>query len=158
MHIRFAEKKDIPTILRLLQQIGQVHHNGRPDLFRAEAQKYDAQDLELVLSDPERPIFVADQEGQVLGYGFCVVQIHQGDPVRMDGRNLYIDDLCVDAAARSQHIGTALYDHIVSFAREIGCRSVTLNVWAFNESALRFYEKRGLKPQKIVMESILEEN
>ena len=59
---------------------------------------------------------------------------------------------------RGQHIGTALYDHILAYARRIHCRSVTLNVWAFNESALRFYEKRGLKPQKIVMESILEEN
>ena len=158
MHIRFAEKKDIPSILRLLQQIGQVHHNGRPDLFRAEAQKYDAGDLEAVLTDPDRPIFVAEVNGEVLGYGFCMVQTYSGDPVRMDGKNLYIDDLCVDETARGQHIGTALYDHILAYARRIHCRSVTLNVWAFNESALRFYEKRGLKPQKIVMESILEEN
>ena len=42
MEIRFAEKKDIPGILELLRQVGKVHHDGRPDLFRPDAQKYDA--------------------------------------------------------------------------------------------------------------------
>ena len=35
------------------------------------------------------------------------------------------------------------------------CRRVTLNVWCGNDSAMRFYEKRGLKPRNIHMETIL---
>ena len=35
------------------------------------------------------------------------------------------------------------------------CYNVTLNVWACNESARKFYEKCGLKPQKYGMETIL---
>ena len=42
MEIRFAEIKDIPGILALLRQVGQVHHQGRPDIFRKGAQKYGA--------------------------------------------------------------------------------------------------------------------
>ena len=42
MDIRFAIKEDIPGILELLRQVGRVHHEGRPDLFRNNAQKYDA--------------------------------------------------------------------------------------------------------------------
>ena len=33
--------------------------------------------------------------------------------------------------------------------------NVTLNVWSLNESAMKFYEKCGLKSQKIGMETIL---
>lgn len=157
MKIRLAKKRDIPAILNLLRQVGQVHHQGRPDLFRGGAQKYDESDLVSLLSDPDRPVFVAEEDGKVLGYGFCILQTIQNDPVRTDSKGLYIDDLCVDEAARGCRIGTALYEHIRTYAKAAGCGSVTLNVWAFNENALGFYEKQGLRPQKIVMESILEE-
>ena len=40
MEIRFAKPQDVPGIIKLLQQVGRVHHEGRPDLFRATAQKY----------------------------------------------------------------------------------------------------------------------
>ena len=36
-----------------------------------------------------------------------------------------------------------------------GCYNLTLNVWTLNTGAMRFYEKCGLVPQKIGMESIL---
>lgn len=41
MEIRFAENRDIPGMINLLLQVGEVHHRIRPDLFRAGAQKYD---------------------------------------------------------------------------------------------------------------------
>ena len=34
--------------------------------------------------------------------------------------------------------------------------NVTLNVWHLNESALKFYEKCGMKPLKICMEKIMD--
>ena len=59
MNIVMAEKKHIPGMLRLLAQVGQVHHVGRPDLFRDGAIKYDAQELEALLEDESCPIFIA---------------------------------------------------------------------------------------------------
>jgi len=48
-----------------------------------------------------------------------------------------------------------LYDAVLAFAKEHDCYNVTLNVWSCNKSAMRFYEKCGLKPQKVGMEVIL---
>ncbi|MDE5678973.1 MAG: GNAT family N-acetyltransferase, partial [Lachnospiraceae bacterium] len=72
-----------------------------------------------------------------------------------DMTTLYIDDLCVDENLRGRHVGRALYEAVLAFARTQGCYNVTLNVWSCNESALRFYEACGLKPQKVGMEVIL---
>ena len=47
------------------------------------------------------------------------------------------------------------YDKVVKYAKEIGCYNLTLNVWSCNESAQKFYERQGLKPQKTTMETIL---
>ena len=156
MAIRTAQEKDIPRLLALLTQVDMVHHGGRPDLFRGPATKYTELELRELLKDGRRPIFVwTDENDTVMGYAFCIFQRHIGDHVLTDILTLYIDDLCVDETARGRHIGTQLYEHVLSFAREKGCYNVTLNVWAFNEDALAFYRKRGLRPQKIGMEKIL---
>ena len=158
MEIRFAQIEDIPGILRLLRQVGQVHHEGRPDIFREGAQKYGASQVIAMLNKPGTPIFVAAQEEKVLGYCFCFVKEHAKDPVIADHTELYIDDLCIDKACRGQRIGRKLYDAACRYARQRGCYNVTLNVWSCNESAMKFYERCGLKPQKVGMELILEEN
>lgn len=155
MRIRRAEERDLPAIDRLLLQVLTVHHNGRPDLFKENCRKYTDGELRGLLRDESRPILVAENGGEVVGYAFCVFQQHRNDNILTDIRTLYLDDLCVDEASRGEHVGTALYEAVLALARENGCYNVTLNVWSCNESALRFYEKRGLKPQKIGMEKIL---
>jgi ribosomal protein S18 acetylase RimI-like enzyme len=158
MKIRFATEADIPGMIDLLQQVGEVHHRIRPDLFRSGAQKYDEAALKALLADPSRPILIADAEGQVAGYCFCIFQETKGDSVLCDRKVLYIDDLCVDERCRGQGIAGALYEKTCAFARRSGCRAVTLNVWCGNDGAMKFYEKMGMKPQKIGMETILEES
>lgn len=155
MEIRFADSRDIPGMIDLLQQVGEVHHKIRPDLFRSGAQKYDEAALEELLRDPDRPILAAVEDGKLLGYCFCVIETTENHPVLMDDRTLYIDDLCVDEACRGRHVGKLLYEKACAYAKEIGCRSITLNVWCGNHSAMAFYEKQGLKPRKICMEAIL---
>jgi ribosomal protein S18 acetylase RimI-like enzyme len=155
MEISLAGKTDIDGINRLLRQVLDIHHAGRPDLFRVGAKKYTDAQLEALFCDPDRPIFLAKSEnGEVLGYAFCILQ-QIGNEILTDIRSLYIDDLCVDETVRGQKIGKALYDHVCAYAKAIGCYNVTLNVWACNESARRFYEKLGMQIQKIGMETIL---
>lgn len=157
MEIRFAGAQDVPGILSLLRQVGQVHHQGRPDIFRAGAQKYGASQVLGMLDKSLTPIFVAVEANKVLGYGFCQIKAYENDPVIADHTELYIDDLCVDESCRGKHVGSAIYKQICRYAKMRGCSSITLNVWSCNESAMRFYEKLGLRPQKVGMEMLLNE-
>ena len=157
MEIRLATVNEIPGMIGLLQQVGEVHHQIRPDLFRSGAQKYSESDLAQLLQDETRPIFGAVDNGRLLGYCFCIIEEVKDNPVLCDTKTLYIDDLCVDEACRGQGIATKLYDHACGYARSIGCASVTLNVWCGNDNAMRFYESRGMKPRKIYMEASLED-
>ena len=153
--IRHAQPKDIPQIGNLLTQVNLVHYTGRPDIFKP-ARKYTDEELIAILSDSDRPILVWTDENDVTcGYAFCVFQQHKNSNLMTDIKTLYIDDLCVDENMRGKHIGKELFEAVVAFAKENGCYNLTLNVWSCNESALRFYEKCGLLPQKIGMEKIL---
>lgn len=156
MTIRRGQETDIAGINKLLKQVLMVHHYGRPDLFKADTKKYTDEQLKEILKCDEKPVFVAvDENNDVLGYSFCVMQQHIGDNVLTDIKTLYIDDLCVDEDKRGMHIGKNLYEYVLEYAKGQGCYNVTLNVWSCNEKAMGFYEKCGLTPQKIGMEKIL---
>lgn len=156
MLIRQADSHDINGLHVLLRQVLDIHHDIRPDLFKPGATKYSDAQLEIILKDETRPVFVAvNEKDQVLGYCFCVHQQHKNDPILTPIKTLYIDDLCVDQNCRHQNIGKQLYEYVLAYARDNDYYNVTLNVWAGNDSAKAFYEKLGLKPQKYGMEVIL---
>lgn len=158
MEIRLAAAKDIPGILALLQQVGQVHHDIRPDIFRPDCQKYDESALLEILRDPNRPIFVAVKGSFVAGYCFCVLRDYRGSATSTGRLEIYIDDLCVDAGFRGQNVAKTLYDHTCRYAKDLGCAFVSLNVWCGNDRAQRFYEKMGMKARSITMEVSLEDS
>ena len=155
MNIRRAEEKDMDALEKLLKQVLTVHHTIRPDLFKPGAQKYTRSELKELIRDDARPIFVAEDESGVLGYCFTIFEQHTGSNILTDVKSLYIDDLCVDENARGKGVGSALYSYACDFAKASGCYNVTLNVWAGNDDAMKFYEGRGLTPQKVGMEHIL---
>ena len=152
--IRRAEIKDISGIISLLHQVNMVHHVLRPDLFKPYTTKYNEQELEALIGDDNKPIFVFDN-GEVLGHAFCMITEVKGDKLLQDIKTLYIDDICVDENARGKHVGKALYEHVRDYAQSIGCNNITLNVWDGNDAALSFYRNMGMKVQKTTMEIVL---
>ena len=144
--IRRARKEDIKRIIELLHQVNMVHHVLRPDLFKPHTTKYNEQELEGLLGDDSKPIFVCDEGGMVWGYAFCQVSEVKD--------HLLLQDI-VDEVARGRHVGKSLYEHVVSYARSIGCDHITLNVWEGNTPALRFSQSMGMQVQKTTMEVIL---
>ena len=159
--IRRAEIKDISGIISLLHQVNMVHHVLRPDLFKPHTTKYNEQELEVLIGDDSKPIFVYDaesprsnggmasargqEESKILGHAFCMITEVKGDKLLQDIKTLYIDDICVEENARGKHVGKALYE----------CNNITLNVWDGNDAALSFYRNMGMKVQKTTMEILL---
>lgn len=152
--IRKAKIKDIPALDKLLYEVHKVHSDIRPDLFRAGAKKYTDDELIKILTDETTPVFVYD-DGEIQGYAFTIIIDHKNDLSLMPYKSVYIDDLCVEKDCRGKGVGKKLYEHVLSFAKSINAYNVTLNVWAGNDSALKFYEKIGLRVQKTGMEVIL---
>lgn len=156
MLIRRAEISDIPDILRLLVQVCNVHQDIRPDIFKLDGVKYTESDLRELLTDESRPVWCAVEDEHFLGYCFCQWKEYRDSSVSTDRKELYIDDLCVDETARGKGVATALFRHVTAVAKAAGAKFITLNVWEGN-SALRFYEKMGMKPRKVFMDLPLED-
>ena len=154
--IRKAEPRDLAAVNSLLGQVLSVHHEGRPDLFKAEGKKYTDEQLLAIFANPDTPVFVYEEDGHVLGYAFCVAESplsHCLNPVR----TLYVDDICVDRDARRKHIGKALFEYVKTYATDNGFYNITLHVWECNPGAKAFYEALGMVPQYTSMEIICHE-
>ena len=156
LKIRKMERKDISGVVELLKQVETIHHMGRPDLFKSNSVKYNENEIDSILDEKDKYVFVAvDDKDKVIGYAFCVLKQFLNDNVLTDIKTLYIDDLCVDEDVRGKRIGQKIYEEVKEFAKLNGCYNITLNVWCCNPLAMEFYEKLGLRPQKIGMEMIL---
>ena len=156
--IRQATINDINGISNLLRQIQQIHFAGRPDIFKCNSQKYSASELKAIIANDATPIFVyVNDTKQIIGYVFCVITKTENSNTLNDRSTLFIDDLCVDASYRGQGIGMKLFEFAKKIAIKSQCEGITLNVWNFNTSAMRFYQKLGMEPLKTTMEMNLKE-
>lgn len=156
MNVRRAEPKDAKRINELLYQVAKIHADGRPDIFKSATKKYSDEELLRIISNDETPIFVAiDGNNSVLGYAFCVYQITKDSLLLQDKKTLYIDDICVYENARGKHIGKTLFEFVLNYAKTNNFDNITLNVWALNDGAYKFYKKCGMTPLKFTMEKNL---
>ena len=155
MKIRRAEERDVPQVLRLLHQVLELHAKLRPDIFLSGTTKYTAEELKEILLDENRPIYVAVEDGNVLGYAFCALRSQPFSNNMVQFQSFFIDDLCVDQNVRGKGVGHLLFDFVCGEARRLHCYELTLNVWEGNDTARRFYESLGMKPKETQMELLL---
>ena len=111
MIIRRADKNDIDGINTLLYQVNNVHADGRSDLFIHGRKKYTDSELLQIIYDDTRPIYVALNDRQIVGYAFCVYEEPKSANL-VSVKTMYIDDICVLESKRGKHIGTEIYNFV----------------------------------------------
>lgn len=153
--IRRAVGDDCKKILKLLSEVEAIHQKGRPDIFRVNGTKFTEDELVRMFADDATPIFVADVDGEVMGYAFCVLGEIKDSTMLLDAKTLHIEDVCVDENTRGTGIGGMILEYVLDFAKKTGIDRVDLDVWEFNNTARAFYEKHGFKVQKRRMDIVL---
>ena len=156
MEVTRAKQEDMPKILELLNEVLEIHHKIRPDIFMPGKTKYTNEMLKRMINDDNNPIYVAREDNEVLGYAFCELKEVPFSTTMVPFKSLFIDDLCVDQNIRSKGVGKALFEHVKKEAKRLGCYEVTLNVWEGNDSAIAFYKKMDMKVKEYQMEYILD--
>lgn len=150
-----AAERDAGDVLSLLEEIHDIHHSGRPDIFSSSGSKYSMDDVLKLFADPDSPSFTVRENGEFRGYALCRLRRTEETPHMHGSLVLYIDDLCVKSEFREQGFGSALLKYLADFARKLRCQRVELNVWEFNEGAKKLYERFGFVTQRRQLEFFL---
>jgi len=134
MQIDIATPADIPHLSGLLSILFSQEAEFSPD---PDAQ---ARGLALIVGNPAAGAILVAREGdQVLG----MVNLLFTLSTALGAKVALLDDLVVSPERRGAGIGTRLLNRAIAFAREQGCRRITLNTDRSNLSARRLYEKHG---------------
>ena len=156
--IRNAVPEDRERIMPLQKEIADLHHAGRPDLFRTDARYFTESAFAERLKDSEHTIFIAEAEdGTVVGYAFAWVIHYRNHSTYKDFDCFYIDDICVLKAFRRNGIGRRLFEACKTQAQAEKCKMMELGVWAFNTEAIAFYKSCGMTDRIRRMEYRLED-
>lgn len=141
MQIEKATPADIPALSELLSALFSQEAEFTPN---SEAQ---AKGLNQIIGNPEvGAVLVAREDGQVVGMVnlLFTVSTALGEQVAL------LEDMIVSSQARGTGIGSELLDQAISFARAQGCKRITLLTDLDNESAQRFYGKKGFVVSSMV--------
>ncbi|MCR5468414.1 MAG: GNAT family N-acetyltransferase [Lachnospiraceae bacterium] len=149
--IRRAEKKDIPQINRIREQVNNIHVQGRPDIFKTGFSK-EIQDIALeFLQSDETDIWVDERDGEITGMVMIQYINRPETPYNLARDFCQITEICVDEKWRRKGVAHELMEGVRAEARKRGMEKIELDVWAFND-ALEFYEAEGFTVFRRFME------
>jgi ribosomal protein S18 acetylase RimI-like enzyme len=92
----------------------------------------------------DNQVWIAEHSGEVAG---CLHVLVTTD--FFGTRHAHISVIATTVAAEGSGVGRALLAHAEVWARERGLTLLTLNVFAANARARRFYEKAGWAPEML---------
>ena len=152
MLVRPAARTDLPALGRLGALLMRVHHDFDRQRFLAPgddpARGY-AWFLGEQMSHPDSVVFVAEQEGRVIGYVYAGVEPLSWKELRDEAG--FVHDLVVDPEARGAGAGSALLEAAVDWLRARGMPRVVLWTAERNAGAQRLFERSRFRRTMIEM-------
>lgn len=149
--VRLMRPEELDRVNALRKEIQDLHHQGRPDFFRPPSKEHE--DAARTLLDDGAQMAVAVRNEAVLGYALFRFVHRQANPYMRERSFAHVEEICVSAQHLREGVGHALMAFVRQSARENGYECVELDVWSFNESALRFYESEGFQPYRVFLEA-----
>ena len=153
MQIREVKVEDIEQIIVILEQISEMHYKNRPDIFKKKSKDEIKKNIIEMINDENRKVIVATDETLKI-YGLVIYNIKEvKEHINLsDSKVLWIEELGVDESYRKNGIGKMLMEKFEEDAKMLDCKRIELNCWDFNNNAISFYERFGMKTQRKIME------
>lgn len=146
MNIRKAVLADKSTLSALCVDVQRLHAENHPGIFKIPKNNdFAAAFFEDMLADPQVVVYVAEENGQALGYILCKSMERAENPFTYTMRYLLIDQISVRPEARGKGVGAALIERAVTLAGELELPQIQLDSWGFNTNAHVFFEKLGFE-------------
>lgn len=94
--------------------------------------------FEGIIDSPWHDLLIAENDGRIIGIACVSVMMGAGI-----GKNAYLEDFVVDSEARCGGVGSALWNEMLKWAAEKGCKRMEFTCGNGREVAQAFYKKHG---------------
>lgn len=141
MEITIASAKDITELCELLDSLFAQEAEFLPD------RQSQVRGLAAVISGSEiGDIMVARKSGKIIG----MVNLLYTVSTALGARVALLEDMVILPSGRGQGVGSKLIKFAIEFAKEKGCKRITLLTDHDNVRAHRFYQRHGFSCSSMI--------
>jgi ribosomal protein S18 acetylase RimI-like enzyme len=146
MNIRQATSEDALLLSGLCRDVQSLHAQKHTDIFKMpDSDDFAVSFFAEMLADPIVRVFIAEQNGEAVGYIFCKLIERAETPFTFAIRSLHVDQISVRPADRGGGVGRALMREVKLLAKELNVQRIQLDSWNFNVDAHAFFERVGFE-------------
>jgi diamine N-acetyltransferase len=144
IRIRQGTVEEYPQAREVISETFDFHRQAAPEFFRAtDSPPPTPAVIEDVLRDGHGAWFLAEADGRIVGFATVRLRPAADEPFLVPEVRAHVESLGILPAWRRRGIGQRLMEAVEQWARQHDARRITLNVWEFNDGALRLYETLG---------------
>jgi ribosomal protein S18 acetylase RimI-like enzyme len=155
--LREATVDDYTVLCELFDEVDALHRDSLPQIFQRPTGTARDQGYCLgLIADDNVGLFVAEQNKKVVGFVHAMIIDTQAIPALVPRRYAIVDNLVVKSEFQSRGIGRKLMNKIHEWITTKDAESIELNVYAFNQRAISFYQKLGYDTLSIRMWQVLD--
>ena len=137
--VRIATKKDIPSILELLYEL------GRPEPIDQKEIKVFENKIKDYFSDPSKLILVAESDSKILGF-VSIILLKRLNRAKFE---MYIPELIVKNEFRYSGLGKKLIEECIKIGKKKGCFRIRLESGNKRKASHKFYKNLGFEQYAI---------
>lgn len=132
MKIERVKEYSVETAERLRELVRQLSRSGK------DKGEIPEEWFKEVIESPWHDILVAVDDGQIVGMANVSVLMGAGI-----GKNVYLEDFVTDTSVRGKGVGSMLWEAILEWGEEKGCRNLEFTCGNGRENAQEFYKRHG---------------
>lgn len=132
MKIERVKEYSVETAERLRELVRQLSRSGK------DKGEIPEEWFKEIIESPWHDILVAVDDGQIVG--MANVSVIMGAGI---GKNAYLEDFVTDTSIRGKGVGSMLWDAILEWGEEKGCRNLEFTCGNGRENAQGFYKRHG---------------
>lgn len=144
MNTRPADISDIAALIRLSRQAHEQHVEAIPGRYKAALDDTEAAEFfTRYLDSPDVHAWVAETDGELIGYLSAEFRFIRENPFRDAVRQFELDQVVVDNEHRGRGAGRELLEKFVAKAIELDADELLVHTLHFNRQAHEFFRHCG---------------
>lgn len=135
---RYAERRDVPEILRLIVELAEYE--------KLEDQVIATEEIleEWLFEKKKAEVLLPVLDGEIIGYAL----FFHNFSTFLGRAGIYLEDLYIRPEYRGNGYGKAALQHLAGIALERGCGRLEWSCLDWNQPSIDFYLSLGAEPQK----------
>jgi ribosomal protein S18 acetylase RimI-like enzyme len=146
MEIRNACINDYNDIDKLFWQSDLYHFTGEPYIYLKTSKSYRSKEyIESLINKKENISKVLENNNKIIGFIFAYEEERGKLPFHRKRKFLVIDNIVIEKGHQNKGYGNILMDYIINYAKAKEYNDIILDVYCFNEKAIKLYKKEGIQ-------------